>query len=68
MQERVRKLFYKLKLLPDGQDIQVIDAGGDVAGVGKDIMERVDRMMDDTRLAEDLRTILPWSEMDHAPG
>lgn len=68
MQERVRELFYKLQLLPDGQDIQVINAGGDVAGVEKDIMERVDRMMADIRLADDLRNIMPWSEMDHAPG
>ena len=68
MQERVRELFYKLQLLPDGQDIQVVDAGGDVAGVEKGIMERVDQMMADTSLAGDLRNILPWSEMGHAPG
>lgn len=68
MQERVRELFYKLQVLPDGQDIHVIDAGGDVAGVEKDIMGRVERMMADTSLAEDLRNILPWSEMDHASG
>ena len=68
MQETVRELFYKLQVLPDGQDIQVIDAGGDVAGVEKDIMGRVERMMADTSLSEDVRNILPWSEMDHAPG
>ena len=68
MQERVRRLFYKLQVLPDGQDIQVVDAGGDVARVEKDIMGRVERVMADTSLAEDLRNILPWSEMDHAPG
>lgn len=68
MQERVRELFYKLQVLPDGQDIQVIDAGGDVSRVQKDIMERVKRMMADTSFSEDLRTILPWSEMYHAPG
>ena len=68
MQERVRELFYKLQVLPDGQDIKVIDAGGDVSRVQKDIMERVKRMMADTSFSEDLRTILPWSEMYHAPG
>ena len=67
MQKRVRELFYKLQVLPDGQDIQVIDARGDAAGVEKDIMERVERMMAHTSLFEDLRSILPWNEMDHAP-
>ena len=68
MQERVRELFYKLQVLPDGQDIQVIDARGDVAWVEKDIMEKVERMMANKSMAVHLRNILPWSEMDHAPG
>lgn len=65
MQKRVRELFYKLLQLPDGQDIKVIDAGRGIEVVEQDIIERVVQKMDQTKMAQCLRSISPWSDMAH---
>lgn len=68
MQKRVRELFYELMQLPDGQEIKVIDAGRGIEDVERDMMERVVRVMAQTKMTEGLESILPWNDTAHAPG
>ena len=67
IQKRVRELFYELVQLPDGEDIEVVDAGRGIEDVERDIMEKVVRLMVHTKLAGHLGIILPWNEMTQAP-
>ena len=68
MQKRVRELFYELIGTSDGLDIRVVDAGRSVEEVEKDIMERVEDVMKQPKMAKPLTEILPWEEVAHTLG
>ena len=66
MQDRVRNLFYELLELPDGGDMEIIDANRDAPEVEKEIMDRIKESINDETLAKGLRIVLPWDEMAYA--
>lgn len=68
MQKRVRELFYELMGTSDGLDIRVVDAGRSVEEVEQDIIERVNDVMEQPKMAKPLTAILPWEEMAHIQG
>lgn len=68
MQKRVRELFYELMDTNDGLDMQVVDAGRSVEEVGKDVLERVQDVMEQPKMGKPLTAILPWEEMALVPG
>ena len=68
MQKRVRELFYELMSTSDGLDIQVIEAARRVEEVERDIIRRVNHVMEQPKMVRPLTTILPWEEMADISG
>ena len=60
MQKRVRELFYEMTKLPDGQTMEVIDAGRKMEDVEQDIASKVEEVMKSPRMKEGLGRIPPW--------
>ena len=62
MQKRVRELFFELTKLPDGQNMEVIDAGRSIEEVEQDVASKVEGVMKSPRMREELGRILPWHD------
>lgn len=62
MQERVRKLFFELLPLPDGQDVRVVDANQSIDEVTEQMSGMVEVMLQGEGMRQPLRSILPWTD------
>lgn len=67
MQMKVRELFYTLMRLPDGQNMRALDAGRGVEEVEKDIMERVNAVINALQERGSLGNIPSWNHAGVQP-
>ena len=61
-QKRVREWFCELILLPDGEDVKVVNAGQSMDEVAKEIFGIVEFTLRDEKRMQPLRSILPWTK------